>query len=912
MAHLAAFLVFICSLCVVGYCQQVGYGYRLVYISDEPDGSLIGSLELIQKTDTYGPDIPHLKLYVKHETQDRVRVHITDAEKKRWEVPYDLLPRSQVPALEVSQTSKTANPVFEFSEFSGNELIFSCTANPFGFAIKRKSNGEVLFNSSYGSLVFKDQYLEISTILPTSASLYGLGENTQPNGVKILPNEPYTLYTTDIAAFNLNTDLYGSHPFYMDLRRGGLAHGALLLNSNGMEVLYTGSKLTYKVIGGLLDFYFFAGSSPLEVVQQYTELVGRPAAMPYWAFGFHQCRWGYKNVSDVENVVNNYNISKIPLDVIWNDDDHMDGAKDFTLDPINYPEDKLRPFLDRIHANGLHYIVLIDPGISVNESYGTFQRGMAADAFIKYEGQPYLGQVWPGAVYFPDFLNPKTVSFWADEISRFHKMVPVDGLWIDMNEVSNFCTGKCTIAKNRQCPGIKDWMCCLDCINITNTRWDEPPYKINCSGKSASLGYNTLAASSVHYNGVLEYDAHGLFGFSQTIATHSALKNLLNKRPFVLTRSTFVGSGSYGAHWTGDNKASWEDLGYSISTILNFGMFGMPMVGSDICGFYPDANNGTNEELCGRWIQLGAFYPFSRTHSNRISKRQELYRWDSVAKSARKALGLRYRLLPYFYTLGYDAHVTGAPIARPLFFSFPEDETTYGIGTQMLVGPGVLLSPVLHNLTTKVNAYFPKGSWYSLNDMSQALMSKGEYITLDAPIDTINVHVYEGLILPMQQGGYTTREARKTPFTLVVAFPLGFESSGGNAQGDLYLDGGEDLDMKLEDGKSTYVKLYGESDGKKVRVWTEVQMGQFALDEEWIVDKIIVLGHSSSTHSSPSVFELNGEIYSSSTFGFTYSSLPSSKNDDNHVGNSALELSGLALPIGKDFDLSWTITTSNN
>ncbi|KAH9307057.1 hypothetical protein KI387_011461, partial [Taxus chinensis] len=440
---------------------------------------------------------------------------------------------------------------------------------------------------------------------------------------------------------------------------------------------------------------------------------------------FSSMPMGYKNVSDVENVVNNYKKSKIPLDVIWNDDDHMDAAKDFTLDPINYPEQKLRPFLDRIHADGLHYVVLIDPGINVNASYGSFQRGMASDIFIKHDGEPFMGQVWPGAVYFPDFLNPKTVSWWADEISRFHKMAPVDGLWIDMNEVSNFCTGKCTIPNNRPCPGLKEpWLCCLDCTNITATRWDEPPYKINASGKGVPLGYNTIATSSVHYNGVLEYDAHSIYGFSQAIATHAALKNLLNKRPFVLTRSTFVGSGSYGAHWTGDNKATWDDLRYSISTILNFGLFGMPMVGSDICGFYPDENGGTSEELCGRWIQLGAFYPFSRDHSNQASKRQELYLWDSVTISARKALGLRYRLLPYFYTLGYEAHVTGAPIARPLFFSFPLDESTYGISTQMLVGAGVLVSPVLHNMTTTVKAYFPKGSWYSLNDMSSALKSK--------------------------------------------------------------------------------------------------------------------------------------------------------------------------------------------
>lgn len=184
--------------------------------------------------------------------------------------------------------------VLKSSYYEGNELIFSYTTDPFTFSITRKSNKQTLFNSAseqsdpYNSLVFKDQYLEISTKLPKDASIYGLGENTQPKGIKLSPNDPYTLYTTDISAINLNSDLYGSHPVYMDLRNvngEGSAHGVLLLNSNGMDVFYRGDSLTYKLIGGVLDLYFFAGPSPLAVIDQYTALIGRPAAMPYWAFG---------------------------------------------------------------------------------------------------------------------------------------------------------------------------------------------------------------------------------------------------------------------------------------------------------------------------------------------------------------------------------------------------------------------------------------------------------------------------------------------------------------------------------------------------------------------------------------------------------------------------------------------------
>ncbi|XAR72358.1 Alpha-D-xyloside xylohydrolase [Bertholletia excelsa] len=780
---------------------KIGKGYRLISLEESPDGGLVGHLIVKQKNNVYGPDIPHLQLYVKHETENRLRVHITDAEKQRWEVPYDLLPRQKPPPLKqsIGSSRKTINPTIEVSELAGSELIFSYTTDPFAFAVRRKSNGQTIFNSSsgssdtYNSLVFKDQYLEISTNLPKDASLYGLGENTQPHGIKLHPNDPYTLYTTDVSAINLNTDLYGSHPVYMDLRKVGgeaYAHAVLLLNSNGMDVFYRGDSLTYKVIGGVFDFYFFSGPSPLAVVDQ----------IPPMSMGYH-------NLSVVEDVVENYRKAKIPLDVIWNDDDHMDFHKDFTLNPVNYPRPKLLRFLEKIHARGMKYIVIIDPGISVNSSYGVYQRALANDVFIKYHGKPYLAQVWPGAVNFPDYLNPKTVDWWVDEIRRFHELVPVDGLWIDMNEVSNFCTGLCTIPEGKQCPSGTGpgWVCCLNCKNVTKTRWDNPPYKINASGTQVPIGYKTIATSAVHYNGVLEYDAHSLYGFSETVATHKGLLGLQGKRPFILSRSTFVGSGHYAAHWTGDNKGTWDDLKYSISTMLNFGIFGVPMVGSDICGFYP----APTEELCNRWIELGAFYPFSRDHANFYSPRQELYQWKSVTISAQNALGMRYKLLPYL--------------------------------TQFLLGSSLMVSPVLDMAKTKVHVLFPPGTWYSLFDMTKAIVSKApHYRTLDAPLHVINVHLYQNTILPMQRGGMISKEARMTPFALIVTFPSGAKE--GQAKGNLFLDEDELPEMKLGNGQSTYIDFYATVSNGSVKIWSNVQESKFALEKGWIVEKVTVLG----------------------------------------------------------------------
>ncbi|GER29881.1 alpha-glucosidase [Striga asiatica] len=906
---------------------KIGKGYTLTSIEKSPNGGLLGLLQVKEKNSIYGPDIPLLQLYVKHETDNRLRVHITDATKQRWEVSYNLLPRENPPspkqALTGNKSRKDSNvKPPSSSEYVGKDLVFAYKSDPFTFSVRRKSDGQILFDTEsggsdpYGDMVFKDQYLELSTRLPKDASLYGLGENSQPQGIKIRPNDPYTLYTMDVSAINLNTDLYGSHPVYMDLRNVGgkaYAHAVLLLNSNGMDVFYRGDSLTYKVIGGVFDLFFFSGPTPLAVVDQYTELIGRPAAMPYWAFGFHQCRWGYRNLSVVEDVVENYQNARIPLDVIWNDDDHMDGHKDFTLNPVNYPRPKLLSFLDKIHARGMKYIVIIDPGIGVNSTYGVYNRGLARDVFIKYAGRPFLAQVWPGPVNFPDFLNPTTADWWADEIRRFHALVPVDGLWIDMNEASNFCSGLCTIPEGRICPNGTGpgWVCCLDCTNITSTRWDDPPYKINASGIQAPIGYKTIATSAYHYNGVLEYDAHSLYGFSQSIATHKALRGLEGKRPFILSRSTYVGSGKYVAHWTGDNKGTWEDLRYSISTVLNFGLFGVPMVGSDICGFYP----APTEELCNRWIEVGAFYPFSRDHANFYSPRQELYQWASVAESARNALGMRYKLLPYFYTLSYEAHMTGAPIARPLFFTFTDEPELYGLSTQFLIGKSVMVSPVLEPNKTEVRALFPRGTWYDMFDMTRVVFSKEtRYVMLDAPLHAINVHLYESTIVPMQRGGLISKEARMTPFTLVVAFPMG--ADGGKAKGNLFLDEDELPEMRLGNGRSTYVEFHAKVSDGTVKVWSEVEESEYALEKGWIVERVIVLGLSGTGAGSGVEIEVDEKAVNNGGSKVEMSAkrhehLVELGEDEGERRSSVMvEIKGLELALGKKFSLSWKMGIS--
>jgi alpha-glucosidase (family GH31 glycosyl hydrolase) len=137
--------------------------------------------------------------------------------------------------------------------------------------------------------------------------------------------------------------------------------------------------------------------------------------------------------------------------------------------------------------------------------------------------------------------------------------------------------------------------------------------------------------------------------------------------------------------------ATWDNLKSSIVSIMDFSLFGIPMVGADICGFIFD----TTEELCARWIEVGAFYPFSRNHNAINQKPQELYLWKSVRDASINALGMRYQLLPYLYTLFYEAHKDGATVARALWVNFPSDSSAFNRDGQFMLGSAVLISPVL-------------------------------------------------------------------------------------------------------------------------------------------------------------------------------------------------------------------------
>jgi alpha-D-xyloside xylohydrolase len=472
------------------------------------------------------------------------------------------------------------------------------------------------------------------------------------------------------------------------------------------------------------------------------------------------------------------------------DIDYMNKYLDFTLDPVDFPLNQMTSFVSSLHKNNQHFVPIVDPGIYVeNDQYPAFVDGVDQNVFIMDQtGESiYLGQVWPGSTYFPDWFAANTQSWWTTQLKDFHDLVAYDGIWIDMNEVSNFCNDDgsaqvCYLDPESSCPN----GCCLNCTTPDPTNiYDFPPFVPHVS--KLTLGGKTVAASSLHAGGILEYNSHSLYGFMESIATKQALITVTNKRPFLLSRSTYSGSGVHTAHWTGDNAATWDDLAASIITMNNMALFGIPMVGADICGFIYD----TTEELCARWIEVGAFSPFSRDHNIIDAAPQELYRWSTVAEASRTALGLRYRLLPHLYTLMFLSSMIGNPVHNAMWMHFPADSNALVADGQYMWGGTILFTPVLTQGANSVTGYFPQGVWYSLFDNTAIDHSfAGDFVTLNTPLTSTNVHVRGGHIIPMQDFGMTTSEVRSSPFTLVVALAqLGFYV----AEGFLFIDDGEQL-----------------------------------------------------------------------------------------------------------------------
>ncbi|XP_052028801.1 putative maltase-glucoamylase-like protein FLJ16351 [Apodemus sylvaticus] len=730
-------------------------------------------------SDPLSGKINFLKLNVTYHTENMLQVKIYSASNNRYEVPVPL----NIPS---SPLGSSENCLYDVT----------VQTNPFGLQIRRKSSGTMIWDSQLPGFTFSEMFLSISTRLP-SQYIYGFGETDHSSFRKNMSWNTWGMFSRDEPP-SYKKNSYGVHPYYMALEDDGNAHGVLLLNSNAMDVtLQPTPALTYRTIGGILDFYMVLGPTPELVTQQYTQLIGLPAMTPYWALGFQLSRYGYESAAEISSLYSEMVAANIPYDVQHVDIDYMDRKLDFTLSPSFQT---LSVLINQMKTHGMRFILILDPAISGNETqYLTFIRGQEDNVFIKWPNSNDIvwGKVWAelpnvnvdasldhetqvklyrAYVAFPDFLRTSTAAWWKNEIKELYSnslepqnSLKFDGLWIDMNEPSNFVDGAVGGCRSE----------------ILN----KPPYMPDLEGRNVGLNSKTLCMESEQIlpdgSRVQHYDVHSLYGWSQTRPTYEAVQEVTGERGIVITRSTFPSSGRWGGHWLGDNTAAWDQLGKSIIGMMEFSLFGIPYTGANICGFFGDAEY----EMCIRWMQLGAFYPFSRNHNTAGTRRQDPKAWNSTFEEySRKVLRIRYSLLPYLYTLMHKAHTEGSTVIRPLLHEFTEDNTTWDVDQQFMLGPALLISPVLASNAFEVYAYFPRARWYDYSTGSGS-NSTGEWKTLPAPLDHINLHIRGGYILPSQEPGLNTYHSRQNFMGLTVAL-----DNDGKAEGQLFWDDGQSID----------------------------------------------------------------------------------------------------------------------
>ncbi len=563
---------------------------------------------------------------------------------------------------------------------------------------------------------------QIATIhVGDGVDLYGTGEVTGPlkrNGRKI------SLWNIDTPAYGVDggTHLYQSHPWVMGLRSDGSAFG-IIADNTWRQTISTDQDVVFESMGPAFRVVVIERPDVAQLMRALADLTGHMPLPPLWSLGYHQCRHTYYPDGRVMEVADLLRKHQIPSDVIWMDIDYMDGYRIFTFDPDGFPNP--RRLNDYLHQQHFKSVYMIDPGVKAEKGYFVDDQGRAGDYFVKTaDGKLFEGNVWPGACHFPDFTRPEVRSWWST-LYRDFMATGVDGVWNDMNEPAIFGQLEQTMPLDNRHEG----------------------------------GDGITAGPHLRF--------HNVYGMNMVRASRQGLL-LANpqKRPFILSRSNFLGGQRYAATWTGDNLSHPDHMKLSVPMTLTLGLSGQPFNGPDIGGFCENSNG----ELVAQWTALGVYFPFVRNHNTKGTVAQEPWAFTpEVLDACRTAINRRYRLMPYIYTLFREASETGMPVMRPLFMADPTDLSLRSEDRAFLLGGDLLVRPQWAGRTA-----MPKTAWQPL--------------TLEAATDSFQCELRQrpGSVIPLANLAQSTTDLRTDSLTLLVCI-----DGEGKAVGQLYEDEGD-------------------------------------------------------------------------------------------------------------------------
>jgi len=615
-------------------------------------------------------------------------------------------------------------------------------------SIYDRNNNLILSEPESGGIFFEGGKPGVARRIPAGEHYYGFGEKT--GGLDKL-GERLVMWNSD-QSYGTKTDpIYQSHPIYLALRKG-MSYGIFLDNSyrSVFDVGKSDSgELRYQADGGELNYYFIFGPTPKEAIAGYGRLAGGFPLPPLWALGNMQCRYSYRDEGQVLAITRKFRQFQVPCDVIFLDIHYMDAYKVFTFHPRRFPDPA--GLLADLEKDGFKVITIVDPGVKIEPGYYVYDQGLKNDYFVRSKNNGYFqARVWPGDVYFPDFLKPEVREWWGN-LHKFLLDLGVDGIWNDMNEpagwVEDVRLGSLMVPSGGPVP------------------WLEMVH----GSKDQAVDHAKI---------------HNVYALLEAQGTYEGLKrNRPDQRPFVISRAGYPGLQRYSSVWTGDNFATWPELRLSLTMLLNLGISGIPDVGTDIGGFVL-APSG---EMYARWLQQGVFYPFCRTHTAIYHPSQDPFSYGpEVQAISKRALELRYRLLPYTYTYFKEASETDLPMMRAMLLEFPDDEKTYQLSQQFMWGDWLLVAPVTVEGTRQKKVYLPAGNWYRFEQGER--IPGGKEIVEMVTLADLPLYVREGGIVPLAPVMNYTGEKPWSPLSVE------FYGSEQKTCFELYEDAGDGFD----------------------------------------------------------------------------------------------------------------------
>ena len=511
--------------------------------------------------------------------------------------------------------------------------------------------------------------------------------------------------------------LYKHIPFYIKLNRGTRkAVGYFYHNTcecdfdMGREKSnYWKPHSRYRTDGGDIDLFLIAGPSVRQVVERYTDLTGKSAMLPRYALGYLGSSMYYPELDNdcddaILDFIDTTREEKIPVDGFQLSSGYCTVETDkgikrcvFTWNKKRFKDP--REFFAQMEKRGVTVspnvkpgILLIHPKLDEMKAKGMFIKASDSD-------EPGIGTWWGGKGVFADFTNPSTRTYWKEMLKENVLEYGTSSVWNDNCEYDSLVDKDC---------------------------------RCDFEGKGGTIGQLKSVMSNIMCH----------------ITDEAIHETFTNTRPYIVCRSGHCGIQRYAQTWAGDNLTCWDSLKYNIATILGMSLSGVANQGCDIGGFYGPSPEA---ELMVRWIQNGIFQPRFSIHStNTDNTVTEPWMYGDCTDYIREAIGLRYQLSPYLYSLMERAHETGLPIMEPMCSAFQKDVKCYEEGVDFMLGDSLLVANVVEKGAVSRKVYLPEGETF-YDFYTRAAYEGGRTVELPVDLGSIPLFVRSGAIIPMAE-----------------------------------------------------------------------------------------------------------------------------------------------------------------